>query len=252
VIVIYFMAAAQQSPPGDLWSALAGALRDNPLLTLLGWSLAVFGAGFAARRYFQDRELDRLRTSLRETNERLESATARLQAIESGEQESKDQMKRIADCLTPDDLKKHLVSPLSHWPVEKHDLLIAGLMRQLISTPGRAWLCTPAGTSLVKVDWDEQRGACRIGSETNSQVDPIKELRELITDRETLDEVLFDVAVHGITSIAIKTGPKTLQRILIRQGPGLGWELEKQTLERVETAPNPAAPADQKAPLSGR
>lgn len=213
--------------------ALAGVLRDNPLLTLVGWSLAVFGTGFAARRYFQDRELDRVKTELMETQQHLNTAEAKLRSIEESEEESKNRMDRIADCITTRELKKQLADLLEYWPEDRHELILAGLIRQLVGTSGRAWLCTPGGSTLVKVDWDEARDACFVSSETNSAVDPIKELRAFVRKPESLTTVLLDLAVHGITSIAEWSTPTELKVMKVRQGPGLGWHVEKKTLERV-------------------
>lgn len=221
-------AASQQG----LWEALAVALRENPLLTLIGWSLAVFGAGFAARRYFQDRELDRIKTQLLDVQQQLGAATAELRSIQDTERERKNQIDRIADCISPHDLKKRLASILSHWPEDRHDLIVAGVVRQLIVTPGRAWVCTPSGSSLVKVDWDEERGACRVLTETNSSVDPIKELREFVRKPESLVTVLLDLAVHGITSVSERTAPTELKIMKVRQAPNQ-WHVETQILERV-------------------
>src|SRR5689334_22729435 len=144
------MLGAAAAQPG-LLEALAGVLRDNPLVTLIGWGLAVFGAGFAARRYFQDRELDRVKAQLLEVQQQLDTAAAKLRSIQESEEEGKKRIDRIADCIAPPDLKKQLASLLKHWPDDRHDLIVAGVIRQLIVTPGRAWLCTPSGSTLVKV-----------------------------------------------------------------------------------------------------
>jgi len=221
------------APEPGLLEALAGVLRDNPLLTLIGWSLAAFGTGFAARRYFQDRELDRVKTQLLETQQQLNTATARLQSIQDEEEEDKTRIDRIVDCIAPRELKRQLAGLFKHWPDDRHELVLAGLIRQLIVTPGRAWLCTPEGSTLVKVDWDQERGACRVGSETNSAVDPIKELRSFIRKPESLAAVLLDLAVYGITSVAERTTPTEIKVMKVRQGPGLGWHVETQTLERI-------------------
>lgn len=218
--------------PGFL-EALAGLLEENPLLTLIGWSLAVFGAGFASRKHFQDRELNRVKHRLLEVEQDLTAAKASLGAIETAEEEARSEINRIADCISPDEVKKHLASVLSHWSTEHHDLIVAGVIRQLLSTPGRAWVCTPSGSTLVKVDWDRGRGACRFGSQTNSSVDPVKELREFVRKPESLATVLLDLAIHGITSIAERTGPSELKVMKVRQGPGLGWNIETQVLERI-------------------
>lgn len=217
----------------DLWEALAGVLQDNPLLTLIGWSLAVFGAGFAARRYFQDRELDRVKAQLLEVQQQLTTAMAKLRSVQEGEEESRNRLDRIADCIAPNDIRKQLGGVLKHWPEDRHDLIVAGVIRQLIVTPGRAWICTPSGATLVKVDWDQERGACRVGSETDSSVDPIKELRGFVRKPEVLKMVLLDLAVYGITSVSERTTPTTLKIMKVRQGPGLGWHIDTQILERV-------------------
>lgn len=218
--------------PG-LLEALAGVLEENPLLTLIGWSLAVFGAGFASRKYFQDRELNRVKHRLLEVEQDLTTAKANLGAIEAAEEEAKGQIDRIADCISPGEIKKHLASVLSHWPAEHHDLIVVGVIRQLLTTPGRAWVCTPAGSTFVKVDWDHGRGACRFDFETNSSVDPIKELREFVRKPESLTTVLLELAIHGLTSVAERTGPSGLKVMKVRQGPGLGWNIETQLLERI-------------------
>jgi hypothetical protein len=228
------MTVLAAGPPADIWNALTAALKDNPTVAILGLVVASFSTGFAARKYFQDRELDRLKASLKETQQKAEAASKRTHEIESAEKESKERLRRITDCLAPDDLKSTLAEHLRHWPTEKHGLLIVAIMRQLLTTPGSAWLCTPAGTALVKVEWDDKRGACKVSAEMNSQVDPIKDLRGFIKNPQALDAVLFDVAIYGIASVAVETGPSLVQRILVRQGPALSWLVEKQTLQRVK------------------
>lgn len=218
----------------SLWEALARVLLDNPLLTLIGGSLAVFTAGFAARGYFQDRELNRVRHQLVESQEQLGTATAELQSIRKSEEEDHGRLSSIADCITPSHLRERLAGVLKHWPDKQHDLIVAGVIRQLIVTPGRAWVCTPSGSTFVKVDWDQERGACSVVSETDSSVDPIKELREFVPKPESLRKVLLDLAVYGITSVAKNTTPTQIQVIKVRQGPGLGWHIETQTLKQVQ------------------
>jgi len=241
VILNAVLAPTGASP--DLLEALAGVLQDNPLVTLVGWSLAVFGAGFAARRYFQDRALDRIKSQLMETEEELQAVKTELQGLEAAAAEKKGRLDTIADCLGPEEIKSQLTRLLSHWPKDCHDLIVAGVIRQLLETSGSAWLCTPLGSSLIEVEWDSDRGACRVGSKTDSSVDPIKEVRQFVRDPETLSVVLLELAVYGITSVAMRTSSSEKKVMKVRQGPGLNWQIATETLKRVETdAEPPLAP----------
>ena len=216
-----------------LLETLSRVLQEHPLLTVAGWSLAVFGSGFATRRYFQDRELDRAKHDLLDIREKLEATERTLLSVEESKKEHENRMDQIADCIDPSDIKRQLASVLSQWPDDHHDLIVVGVVRQLIVTPGRAWVCTPSGSTFVKVDWDEERGSCRVYSETSSSVDPIKELREFISDSAALATVLFHLAAYGITTFAKRTSPTELKVIKVRQGTNLQWRIEKQALQRV-------------------
>jgi len=219
----------------DAWTPVANALRDNPVLTILAAILTSFSVGFAARGYFQDRRLNKLQTSLDDTTEKLQAATSRLAALDTTETKRAARIQQIAKCLVADDIRQMLKAQLGHWPTEKHDVLVAAVMRQLLSTPGTAWLCTPAGTYLVTVEWDSPRGACKVGTKMDTQTDPIKNLRAVVKDQAALNDVLFDIAAHGIGSIAVAEGPRTIRRIEVRQSSGLDWHFEEQTLQRVDT-----------------
>lgn len=217
----------------DVWSAVANALNDNPTLAILSLVVVSFSAGFGARKYFQDRELSGLKVLNKDTARLLADAKRRIQELESPAKEAEALLSRISYCLAPDTLKSQLAETLRHWPSNMHDLLIVAIMRQLLTTPGAAWLCTPAGTALVKVEWDDQRRACKVSTKLDSQDDPIRQLREFPVEPERLRAALLDVALFGITTIAIATTSSEVQKMVVRQGPGLSWRVEKQTLERV-------------------
>jgi hypothetical protein len=226
------MAAIMTSVSNDVWTAVANAVKDNPTLAILSLVVASFAAGFAARKYFQDRELSRLKALGEETARLLAGAEGRVQELEAPAKDAEALLTRISECLLPDALKNELAPLLRLWAPEKHDLLIVAIIRQLLTTPGAAWVCTPAGTALVKIEWDEQRRSCKVSTRVDSQDDPIRQLREFPVDPTRLSAALLEVALFGITIIAVPTGPTQVQRMVVRQGPGLGWHVEKQTLER--------------------
>lgn len=84
---------------------------------------------------------------------------------------------------------------------------------------------------MVKADFDESRGASHVTSEVHYALDPIKELRKVVTSEEDLKGVLLDVAVYGITQVL----PDEKHDIIIRQGPCLNWATDKRVLQPVRS-----------------
>jgi hypothetical protein len=212
-------------------------VQDNPTIALLGLLLTAFLTGFGVRKFFEDRQLTKLRHQLEETKEQLDSTVGRLRQGDAAAEAKTQLAARLRTFLSTGKLRDSLGKYLGEFPPEKHEAILASLMRQLLLIPGHAWLCTPAATVHVNADFDETRAASLVRAEVDVTNDPLLDLRRAITSQPQLLAAMLELSLNGIARIEIRADADHREHITVMQGPGLNWSITTDTLQRVEGLP---------------
>jgi hypothetical protein len=238
---LYGWFVAAQPPatsPSGTWTTLVRTVQDNPTIALLGLLLAAFLAGFGVRKFFEDRQLAKLRLQLEETKEQLDSTAGRLQQADAASEAKTQLAARLRTFLSTGELRDSLAKYLGEFPPDKHEAILASLMRQLLLIPGHAWLCTPTATVRVNADFDNARGASLVRAEVDVTNDPLLDLRRAITSQPQLLAAMLELSLNGIARVEIRVDADHGKHITVMQGPGLNWSITTDTLQRVEGPPH--------------
>jgi hypothetical protein len=229
--------APKKSGDPSLWRALTEAAQDNPTLTVLGLLLAAFVAGFGVRKLFEDRELSKLRISVSDLVAKLKAASQESDTAESRAAAEKTLGTALASHLSIRELREALSDHLNAWSADQRDLLLVGLARQLLLSPGRAWLPTPTSMVFVTVGFNPELQMSNITVRTDFQVSPLDELREIVSDVRTLNAALLHLAVYGFARVDLPTQDGT-QVVVVRHDHEMNWSTVSRTYARVQ---NPRA-----------
>lgn len=218
---------------------IARLVEENPVISLLGFLLGAFTFGFAARKYFEDRELSKLRHLLEEAEAKAVALQKTATNYAAASKEKGELASRLSIFLSAAELKRFLGKYLQEFPSEKHEAILAALMRQLLATPGFAWLCTPTASVLVRADFDEAKGASLVETKVDVLGDPIGEVRKQLTSPPQIAAAMLDLTLHGIARVAIKVNADQRKEITMMQAPGLTWKITTHLLQRQTDASQP-------------
>lgn len=216
---------------------IARLVDESPVITLLGLLVGAFTVGFAARKYFEDRELSKLRHLLEEAKEKLAADQRAVANSAAASEENGKLVERLASFISSAELKRSLAKYLLEFPAEKHEAILAALMRQLLAIPGWAWLCTPTASVRVHADFDEAQGASLIQTTVDILGDPIGEVRKQLTSAPQLAAAMLELTLFGIARVVIKVNADQRKEITMMQAPGLTWKITTHLLQRQSDAP---------------
>jgi hypothetical protein len=230
--------AVENSP----WRTLSEAIQSNPALSLLGLLLAAFTAGFGVRKLFEDRQLSRLSVSLEETRGKLDAATEQITSIKQEAAARKDLAGHLAEGLSAEDLRVSLAEHLRHWPEAERDQILVAVVRQLLLTPGQAWLCTPESLVFIKLDYDEQMDTSKLTIKADRDLYNLKELKEHVKEEQIFFAALTDLARYGFTRVLVATRPDERLGLTVRQDLDMNWSTVKSVYKAMRDGrPTPAS-----------
>lgn len=224
--------------PGDLPAQDASGWQSavsSPILTILGWLFAAFllglGAGWGVKKFFEERELPRLR-------DKVEELAGKLGEHKQREESDAALRDELADVLDAANIGGQLSKFLKHWPEERRPPLISSVVRQLMMTPGTAWLLTPQATVFVRVQVNLKEESYKLVTNAHYQGspdDPTTEVRELLKGAEFRDDALFDLATRGVVKITRAVGQDIRQTYVVRQEYPGSFTHRKETFKRLRS-----------------
>jgi hypothetical protein len=217
------------------WDVFRGEIINNPLLVLLAMLGGSFAAGFSVRQVLRDRKIE----SLEADRDAARSDADRLKVKEgeaAGDAKERQSMsEHLAGWLSVPDLRATLSDHLSAWPSDRHELLVAGVIRQLLLSPGKAWLFTPTSMVFVKVSFDDSGGSrSQVSFKVTNEQDPVKALRLSLGD-ESMVPIMSDLAIYGFAKYKTSISKDEFLLTMLRQTPELGWTKTETSYRRVST-----------------
>jgi len=210
-----------------LWDALSTVLKDNPVVMFLGSLLVAFLTGFQTRQFFKDRKLERLDHEVHDLRGQAEVAREATRITSERKKADEERAKALADFLSPEYLKEHLTKYLSEWDAEAHDRILAGVMRQLIATPGTAVVCTPSATVHIEVDPGDGSDMSCFRSHMTVADDPLAEVRQLPLDSKDIKAVMAFLTAYGVVKFPVRRDGRGIDEYIVFQRDG-SWNITKR------------------------